>query len=89
MSKENFVQHMKNRHGLPVWANDAKTQSKSPNQVGPSRARMLERGPPKQGASLSKPVQSAFNGDVEVYNIKPTMEIDRLAHLTSVKPEID
>ena len=89
MSKENFIQHMKNRHGLPVWAIDATTQSESPNQAGPSRARMLEREPPKQGASLSKPPQSAFNGDVKVYNIKPTMEIDLLAYLTSVKPEID
>ena len=77
--------HMKNRHGLPVWATDATTQSESPNQAGPSRARMTEREPPKQGASLSKPVQSAFNGDVEVYNIKPTMEIDLLAYLNSVK----
>ena len=89
MSKENFVQPLKNRHGLPVWAKDATTQSESPNHIGPSQARMLEREPPKQGASLSKPVQSAFNGDVEVYNIKPTMEIDLLAYLTSVKPEID
>ena len=45
--------------------------------------------PPKQGDSLSKPVQSAFKGDVEIYNINPTREIDLLAYLISVKPEID
>ena len=50
---------------------------------------MLEREPPKQGDNLSKPLQSAFNGDVEFYNIKSAMEIDLLAYLTSVKPDID
>ena len=37
----------------------------------------------------SKFAKTAFNGDVEVYNIKPKMEIDLLSYLTSVKPAID
>ena len=38
---------------------------------------------------MSKLVESAFNGGVEVYNIKPTMEIDLLTYLNSVNAEID
>ena len=72
---------MKNRQGVPVLATDATTQSESANQTGPSRARVLERKPPRQGDSLSKSVQSAFNSGVEVYNIKPTNEFDLLAYL--------
>ena len=89
MSKDNFAQHMRNRHGLPVWDTNEATEPESPNQAGPSRGRMFERAPPRQRDSWPKPVHSAFNGGVEIYNIKPTLEIDLLAYLNSVKPEID
>ena len=80
---------MRNRHGLPVWDTNEATEPESPNQAGPSRGGMFERAPPRQRDSWPKPVHSAFNGGVEIYNIKPTLEIDLLAYLNSVKPGID
>ena len=66
MSKDNFAQHMRNRHGLPVWDTNEATEIESPNQAGPSRSRKIERAPPRQRGSSPKPVQSAFNGGVEI-----------------------
>ena len=91
MSKDNFAQHMRNRHVLLVWDTNEATETESPSQAGPSRARKFERAGPssRQRDSSPKPVQSAFNGGGEIYNIKPTLEIDLLTYLNSVKPEID
>ena len=68
MSKENFVQHMKNRQGIPIYSTDRTTQTLSPKQAGPSQAGVLEREPPRQGESSSKLVHSAFSGGFNLQN---------------------
>ena len=56
MSKNDFAQHMRNRHELSVWDTNEATESESPNEAAPSRGRKFEGATPRQRDSSPIPV---------------------------------